>query len=846
MPHEFKPSIFLTPAEVRTFREQANNPELAPSYASLEESVKKSIEKWRHSHPATTQRRSTEELLEIGRKQGGDAPKSLAAAYVLHPDLEKGEVLREQLMARIGARQVKNYWVTGGIGEGGTLLDFLEAYEIASGAGLLTGDDQKAIREEMRLCAHHLEGWTLDNDISIPGWNDPQMYCLNYQAVSSSGLGLIGMIFPDLPESPEWLRSAQTAIPGILFREFGIDGGYGEGCLHYWHPSCQLILHFMVASRNLGVRDYINDPAFATAMHYSLDWRKNATAPDGRSFAVGDSDRDTLGAELLEQAGTLFHDPGFIWVAREIQKRTRQGIAPVGSYGLFHIDLKAPAHPPVELFTNLPDSGYAYFRSGWGPQDNFFLLKYGTTYIGRREREKNRIITGHAHADALEFELHYKGIPITVDPGRVGIYQNFDTYGGFCKATVSHNTVGLGNVWGYDRLDGLYDEHVKKHGPEFLYERGQDDIGRADRRLDAFGDLGQLGIISAKLKTYNDVTQQRTVVWFRDSGVTVVNDRMESSTEQPYEWYLSPIGNLLDRQKGDAVLTFGDDVAKLDVVPVLPKDPKVQILSKNDPKVPFYYVTLRPAGEMHQMSTMGINKDATDRCGRITLLVIKKDANTMDFLNVLIPYENASGYTRSAMGTNGVRLSSSDSILLVSGSGNNDPALGVDGDCGVARLDHGQLSSYTLQSGHNLALGAEPLVKADLLNKVWAPYFDGTVTVAASLKDKRAAIGVAGNPMHDFLIIKPPRIDPGKPDEIPLKVSVTLRMDARPKRIVALRSDSRMPQLNDPEAERKTTAWPRDYHAPTYQRKTLDFTWDEQNRCATVQFETGITQIVWE
>ncbi len=198
------------------------------------------------------------------------------------------------------------------------------------------------------------------------------------------------------------------------------------------------------------------------------------------------------------------------------------------------------------------------------------------------------------------------------------------------------------------------------------------------------------------------------------------------------------------------------------------------------------------------------------------------------------------------MGTNGVRLSGTDSILLVSGGGNNDPALGVDGVCGVARLDHGQLSSYTLQHGHNLALGREPLVKAELLSKEWAPYFDSAVTVAASLKDKRATIGVAENPMHAFLIIKPPRIDPGKPDEIPLKVSVTFRMDAKPKRIVTLRSDSKMPQLDDPEAERKSTAWPRDYHAPTYKRKTLDFTWDETTKCATVQLDTGITQIVWE
>ena len=84
-------------------------------------------------------------------------------------------------------------------------------------------------------------------------------------------------------------------------------------------------------------------------------------------------------------------------------------------------------------------------------------------------------------------------MPITVDPGRVGRYADWETYGGYCKATVAHNTVGLGNKWGYDRLDGLYTEHVKQHGKEFLYETSQNNIGRSNTDLKAFGDVGQLG-----------------------------------------------------------------------------------------------------------------------------------------------------------------------------------------------------------------------------------------------------------------------------------------------------------------------------------------------------------------
>ena len=112
------------------------------------------------------------------------------------------------------------------------------------------------------------------------------------------------MLYPDLPESADWLRSAQAELPKLLFTEFGLDGGYGEGSLHYWSLSTHALLQFMVASRNLGVRDYFADPAFTDAMRRTLEWRMNLTEPDGRIFAVGDSDRDTVGAEYLIEGGT--------------------------------------------------------------------------------------------------------------------------------------------------------------------------------------------------------------------------------------------------------------------------------------------------------------------------------------------------------------------------------------------------------------------------------------------------------------------------------------------------------------------------------------------------------------
>ena len=53
-------------------------------------------------------------------------------------------------------------------------------------------------------------------------------------------------------------------------------------------------------------------------------------------------------------------------------------------------------------------------------------------------------------------------------------------------------------------MTGLYAEHVKEHGKEFLYMRHRKTILAApSTELESdFGDVGQIGIISAKLKTY--------------------------------------------------------------------------------------------------------------------------------------------------------------------------------------------------------------------------------------------------------------------------------------------------------------------------------------------------------
>jgi len=840
-PSDPKPRLYLTTADVTRLRQQAKLPEMATAFSDLQNRTELSQNAWLKKYPATAAPRSTAELIAIGKS---DHPvsdfKTIATAYSLHPSFELGRLLREKLVAAIGVRQIHNYWQNDGIHEGETAMQFLEGYDIASSAGLLTAEDERAIKEEMRRCGHFLQGWGLDSWLPDNGFSQGYteyyrtVYCLNFHMFATSMVGTIAMVYPDLPEAEEWLRTAQSELPKLFFSDFGLDGGYGEGSLHYWHPTFRALLQYMVASRNLGVRDYFSDPAMTDAMRRTLTWRMNLTEPDGRGFAVGDSSHDTVGAEYLIEAGKILGQPEFVWTGRSIIERARPGMVPDEPYDLFFYDQSAQASAPQALFSNHPYSGYGVFRSGWTARDNSLILKYGTTYIGRRENETNLVISGHAHADALEFDMYFKGLPITVDTAW-GHYSDWNIYGGYTKATVAHNTVGLGNQWGYSRLDGLYAEHVKQHGKEFLYETSQNNISRSTTELRAFGDVGQMGIFSACLKTYDQVTQQRTVVWFRETGVAVVNDQMESDREQPYEWYLNPIGKLLSQNN---TLTFGDGISKLDVVPVLPQGETVQIVDKGDPRVPPYYVGLRPDAE---------TKDSRkSRWEHVTLLVLKKDATSADFLNVLVPYEKDAPFTSAPMGSKGVKLTGQNSTLLVASGGNDDSSLVVDGSFGVARLDKGALTSYALHHGHVLGLGNDDLIRVELMSKAWEPLFDSAVTAAVSIADHRASFSFPFSPLDRRVVLFSPKVNEGQEKALPISVSVSFKVNEKPKRIVALRSSTQMPKLDDPAFDKRTVAWENDPHKGHYMREPLDFVWNEEKKTVTMTLDVGIRQVVWE
>jgi hypothetical protein len=827
------PRLYRTTADIARARGQIKQyPALAASYENMVVSAKESMRRWRKQYPESA-RHTTSEWLALGGKVSRPPIPDLlrnATRHAITPDKALGKCIREQMLLCIGSRIARGTWRELGIHEGQRMMEFLKAYDLISGADILSPEEHRIIRDEICRSGYFFEGWLMDNPATRIGRDEA--YCLNIQMYPTAMLGIIAAYNPDFPESKRWLASAQEQMVKYLLTDFALDGGYGEGSAHYFQPAMEAMLEFMNVCKNTGAYDYSKDAAVSAAIKRALTWRMDLMGGDARIAAVGDARRTWNGGNEFELAARLFNDPGLAWPGRWAMEVSQQASASDAGSALLNplvADFSIEPRAPVHLYANYPWSGYAFFRSGWSGADNFLMFKYGPTWIGRREVETHAVIGGHAHEDALQIELHWKGIPLLVDPGIIDSYAEYLYYGGYWKGTISHNTVGLGNPYGHDRLDGKYDEHVRKHGREFLYEQGQLMIGRADYKIRSIGDVGGAGFASVTANTFPNTTHTRSVLWLRDSSLAIVFDRLESDQPQPYEWYLNPVGRLLE--KGDSPV-FGGKNAKLKIIPILPDGVKTQILQTGDANIPAYYRPLRPEYEPKDLQPWG----------KTSLVIESIKARQADFINILVPHGETCAYEERKLGANGRVLASGVETIMVARAKNDDPALIADEGIGFARKLRGNIATYALYQGHSLAMEGGPLVSGKLKSKVWESRYTVIIDALVSLPDKRASIGLPLTPMQLGLVLE--RINPtDNPGVTDVEVELAFRVDEKPRRMFLKKSALEMPVLGRalPNLGRVSQTLLR-----TLRDSEPSFTYDESTRMVTVTLPPGISQLVWE
>ncbi|MES2390176.1 MAG: heparinase II/III family protein [Acidobacteriota bacterium] len=828
---------FTTAQDLARLRSQASDPRLHLAYQQIKTESADAVARWNRLFPATQPAPSTDAIMAFGQASADRDLhyNALAIQTALDPSPANKRVLREMMLADLGWRQKKNYWHGMGIHDGEATTGFIEAYDIGAQFNVFTAADHAAVRDVMHQAGHFFELWLLDNPYSF-GYDDKreQDFCLNFHVFSASTLSWIAMLYPDFPESKGWLRQSESQLVEYLMNGYGEDGAYSEGSTHYWSLSTRAFFNFAIVNKNLGVADYLAIPAISDRLHDTLHWRLHLTTPDGHVFAVGDADRNNDAHTVLETGGALLSDPELTWTAAMMFDRAEHGSwADTNATYLAHIDLSQPTRQPTQLSALFPLSGYAAFRSGWDDHADALFFKFGSSFIGRREAQRGPVISGHAHEDALELELHYNGQPVIADPGRHGRYEDWSVYGGFSKATVGHSTIGLGNPWGYNRLDGQYKKHQADHGADFTYERTQQNIDPADSQLHAFADLGAVAYSSARVRTYDAVQHQRSLIWFSADSLTIVADHLDSAQPQPYEWYLTPVGTPLGK---DGALIFGDNVAKVQVLPILPAGERITTVSKSTANIPPYYA--------------GFDADApfqhpTDRWATFSLLILQKQAATTDFLNVLMPFSTATNpWKMESLSSTSQRLTLNNKQVLVTGTSTTG-ALTTNGQCGVLSSSSGHNESFALIEGTSLSQDNHPLITTKLATPVWGDRYPATVNALVSLTDKRASFDLTPWPLDTTLLLNPPRAVPGEEPTAPLFVSISFHVDAAPTKMLVLHAYSGKLEFNDPDWD-KQMAWPRDRHVPYYKRQPLAFTYDAATSTVTIQLEPGEHQVVWQ
>jgi hypothetical protein len=256
------------------------------------------------------------------------------------------------------------------------------------------------------------------------------------------GLYYIGTLLPEFKRAAHWRTLGARILIEQLDRQVKPDGVYFEHSTYYQRYTADFYTHFLLLARAH------NEPLPAT------DWRKleaklsalleylmYVTRPDGTTPYIGDDDGGRL-APLDDRAPDDFRATlaaGAVLCARGDFKYVA-GDAPesllwlFGPAGLQAYDALTP-HAPTAESRAFPDGGYYVLRDGWTRAANYMLIDGGPHGAAA-------INYGHAHADALAFDLAAAGRTLLVDPGTftyTGARAERDRF----RSSPAHNTLSV-------------------------------------------------------------------------------------------------------------------------------------------------------------------------------------------------------------------------------------------------------------------------------------------------------------------------------------------------------------------------------------------------------------------
>ena len=163
------------------------------------------------------------------------------------------------------------------------------------------------------------------------------------------------------------------------------------------------------------------------------------TRPDGTTPFVGDDDGGRLVMldnrppndfrAVLSTAAALFNRPDYKFVAGSAAEETLWLLGVEGLRRFDQIDAEEPQQESIKF----PTGGYYVMRDGWSRKSNYLLFDCGPHGMAN---------CGHAHADALAFNMAANGRTLLVDPGTFTYTGAKDARNWF-RSSVAHNTLTI-------------------------------------------------------------------------------------------------------------------------------------------------------------------------------------------------------------------------------------------------------------------------------------------------------------------------------------------------------------------------------------------------------------------
>ena len=256
--------------------------------------------------------------------------------------------------------------------------------------------------------------------------------------LTGEGLGLfyLGTLLPQFRDAERWKKNGADILTRQLKHHVLPDGVYFEQSTYYHRYTVDFYLHFAILLRRNGEPVPRDVEERLTLL---LDHLMYLTRPDGKTPLLGDDDGGSLlplgrtpqndFRSSLSVGAAYFNRSDYKFVAGGVHEDVLWLGGPEMLCELDRLAVAAPAKTSVAF----EHGGYYVMRERWSKDSNYLLFDCGP---------HGTLNCGHAHADALSFELCANGRLKLVDPGTYS-YTGDPQMRQWFRSSLAHNTISI-------------------------------------------------------------------------------------------------------------------------------------------------------------------------------------------------------------------------------------------------------------------------------------------------------------------------------------------------------------------------------------------------------------------